>query len=127
MISRLILNRDAFGETYTVATAEHHTWREIAGYYNQIGGLDYTTVDTETFLRIWGNNNKMCEYQLKYDRFFDRVIDNSKILNATGMKQSELMGLREGLAHEIAALPKGYVWQETAVNTRMDEYLKNLK
>ncbi len=127
MISRLILNRDAFGETYTVATAEHHTWREIAEYYNQIGGLDYTTVDTETFLRIWGNNNKMCEYQLKYDRFFDRVIGNSKILNATGMKQSELMGLREGLAHEIAALPKGYVWQETAVNTRMDEYLKNLK
>ena len=40
-------------------------------------------------------------WQIKYDRMLDRVIDNSKILNATGMKQSELTPLKEGLRMEL--------------------------
>ena len=127
MIARLVLNKETFGETYTVSTSEHHTWKEIAEYYKEIGGLNYITVDTETFLKIWANNNKLLENQLRYDRFFERVIDNTKILNATGMKQSELMSLHDGLARELSLLPKNYVWPHSDTNDRMDEYLKNMK
>jgi hypothetical protein len=39
-------------------------------------------------------------WQLRYDRMFDRVMDNRKILDATGMKQFELMPLYDGLKLE---------------------------
>ena len=41
-----------------------------------------------------------------YDRLFDRIIDNSKILDVAGMKQEELMPLKEGLRYEISKLPR---------------------
>ncbi|MDD3766425.1 MAG: NAD-dependent epimerase/dehydratase family protein [Eubacteriales bacterium] len=126
MLSRLVLNPAAYGETYTVATAEHHTWQEIADYYNEIIGLEYIPVDTETYLNLFGDWKVYAGYQLKYDRCFNRVIDNSKVLAATGLKQSELMPLKQGLKKELLALPKDVVWSETTVNAKMDELLKKL-
>ena len=32
MMSRMILNEKTFGETYTVSTSEHHTWKEVMEY-----------------------------------------------------------------------------------------------
>ncbi len=127
MISRLLLNKDAYCESYTVATSEHHLWSEIAEFYKEIGGLNYKVVDTETFLDVCFDKAKNNVWQLKYDRMFDRVIDNSKILNITGMKQSELMPLKKGLEMELKALPKGYLWPQNVVNDRMDNYLENIK
>ena len=54
MLSRLVLNPAAFKETYTLSTAEHHTWQEIADYYKEIIGLTYVTVDTDTYVRLLG-------------------------------------------------------------------------
>ena len=125
MIARLILNKRTYCEKYTVATSEHHTWNEIADYYAELGNLKYKTVDTETFLNLWNPNNKFAKWQLMYDRLFDRIIDNSKILNITGLKQSELMSLKEGLRRELDALPPNYIWQHTDANDRMDAYLRN--
>ena len=47
-------------------------------------------------------------WQLECDRLFDRVIDNSKVLAATGMKQSELKALFDGLKMEIERCPKDH-------------------
>ena len=64
-------------------------------------------------------------YQLCYDRLFNRVIDNSKILRVAGLKQEELMPLRRGLEQELTSLPKDMVWPDASwVWQRMDEYLK---
>ena len=63
-------------------------------------------------------------YQLVCDRYFNRIMDNSKILNDTGMKQSELMPLEKGLALEYNNFPKDFVWGESPANQRMDVYLK---
>jgi hypothetical protein len=54
------------------------------------------------------------------------MINNSKILKTTGMKQSDLMPLKDGLAKELSALPKDVIWPENAVNARMDAYLKTI-
>jgi hypothetical protein len=51
-------------------------------------------------------------------------MDNSKILNVTGMKQSELMPLYDGLKKVLAELPQGYAFPPTTVNERMDQYIK---
>lgn len=122
MLAGLLFNEQAFGETYTVATAEHHTWGEIAEYYRDICGLESVWVDKEDYIRIIQPDpyNTGARWQLEYDRLFDRVMDNSKVLAATGMKQAELMPLYDGLRHEIARCPKDHPF---AVNERMDAYL----
>ena len=123
MISGLLLNPEAMGETYSVCTAEHHTWREVAEYYKEIAGLEYVTVDTETYYQLWADS-KYARYQLEMDRFFDRIMDNSKILNITGLKQENLMPLKDGLRREFEALPADYTWPASPVNDRMDAWLE---
>lgn len=123
MIGALVLNEKAYGEVYTVATAEHHTWREIAEMYREIGGLEYVTVSTEDFLDIVNPGNIHSRQQLIYDRLYDRSVDNSKILEISGLKQSELMELKEGLRLELARLPEDAIRPARDVNARMDAYL----
>lgn len=122
MIARLVCNPNAMGQAYSLCTAEHHTWREVAEIYRELFGLNYITVDTETFLSFF-DNGFISRYTLMYDRCARRIMDNSKILEVTGMQQSELMGLKEGLALEYRALPEHKVWPESPINEAMDAYL----
>lgn len=129
LISRLILNKKAYGHRFTVATSEHHTWREIAEYYNEICNLQYITVDIETYIQLIApkENRRYAKWQLIYDRMFNRIVDNSKILEVTGIKQSDFTPIKEALAKEISALPRGFQWQYNPANEKMDEYIENLK
>ena len=99
MIARLLFNDRARGEVFTVATAEHHTWGEIADYYKEICGLKAAWIPKEDFTRI---------------------MDNSKVLEVTGMKQEELRPLFDGLKYEIGRCPRDMVWQN---NQAMDDYI----
>ncbi len=124
MEARLVLNPTVLKETYTLATSEHHTWKEVADYYKEIIGLEYVTVDTETYLGLFGRDSgNGPRYQLLYDRCYNRIVDNTKVLTATGLKQSDLMPLKSGLARELSALPDNTVWGKSAVNERMDAFL----
>ena len=124
LISRLVLNTKAYRDRFTVATAEHHTWGEIAEYYKELIGLEYVAVDTEDYLQVRDKGALYAKFQLAYDRMFNRVIDNSKVLKVTGLKQEDFMPLKRGLEKELFALPKG-IWSErNEVWDRMDDYLK---
>jgi nucleoside-diphosphate-sugar epimerase len=124
MFARLLFNSGAFRESFTLATAEHHTWGEIAEYYRELVGLQYVAVETEEYLKIMGGSMG-ARYQLFYDRLFDRIVDNAKILRVTGLSQSDMMPLRRGLEKELTALPRETVWPDASeVWRRMDEYLK---
>lgn len=129
MISRLVLNPEALCETYTLSTAEHHTWGEIADFYKDIIGLSYIPVDMETYLKCIEKDMYRQDhyYKLVYDRLYDRVVDNTKILTATGMRQSELMPLYDGLKAELTALPKEYMWEDNVICRSMDEVIKSLQ
>ena len=126
MIARLVLNDEAYGEDFNVATGEHHSWREIAEMYRDICGLKYITVPYEDYLEILGNQNWR-RYQLIYARMFQRITDNTKVLKAANMKQEELMPLYEGLKAELENT-KDFDWEKydktDFVSLRMDEYLK---
>lgn len=124
MVSALLLNEKAFGEVYTISTSEHHTWREIAEIYKELGGLKYVTTDYETFLNIIAPGNIHTRQQLTYDRLFNRMVDNTKILEISGLKQSDLMPLKDGLKHELDRLPMDTVWEDDGMNERMDLWLK---
>ena len=125
MIARLAFNPAALGERFTVSTAEHHPWRTIASYYEEILGMKYVTASTDDYIWIHADSDPVlgARRQLEYDRLFDRIIDNRKILEYTGLKQSDLTPLREGLRRELTALPKNFVWPHTDINDRMDAYL----
>lgn len=128
MIARLMFRENAFRESYNVATGEHHSWREIAEIYNDICPFHYITVSTEDYLAIIAEGAPAARYQLVYARMFQRITDNSKILAHTGMKQDELMTLRDGLCYEYER-SKDFDWSKFADdyrNTRMDEYLKKM-
>lgn len=126
MFSGLILNPAAWCECFTLATAEHRTWGEIAEYYKDIIGLKYVWADTEDYLKIKGGS-MAAWYQLAYDRLFERIVDNSKVLQVTGLKQEDFIPLRHGLEKELTALPKD-IWSEpTPAWKEMDKYLVGLK
>lgn len=124
MISTIILNPKAFRQTYNVSTSEHMKWKDIAKIYEEIGGLKYITVDDETYINILGFY--FAKQQLLYDRCFNRIIDNSKILSLCNIKQEELMKIKDGLKREFDNLNPDDIPCLTGVNEKMDKYLESI-
>lgn len=126
MIDGLLFNQQARREIYTVATAEHHTWGEIADYYKDICGLESIWIPRLDYLKVLAGTTVPghVAWQLDYDRLFTRIIDNSKVCAATGLKQENFMKLYDGLKYEISRCPKDYPFKNSP---RMDEYIENLK
>ncbi len=96
MIARLVLNEAAYGETYTAASAETVTWNNVLKIYQKILGMQVKYVPLSVYEGCVGR-----PWQIRYDRMLHRIVDNTKILLATGMKQSELMPLYQGLRIEL--------------------------
>ena len=44
---------------------------------------------------------------LKYDRLLDRKIDNSKILEVTGLSKDDFTSIRDGIKYELGKINKG--------------------
>ncbi|MEE1046843.1 MAG: NAD-dependent epimerase/dehydratase family protein [Clostridia bacterium] len=126
MLAGIILNPKAFKETYNISTSEHMTWREVAEIYREIGNLKYITVDDDTFLDIIANGDVYAKQQLLYDRCFDRIVDNKKILSLINMHQEDLTPLKDGLTREFKNITIDDVGCNTFINERMDKYLENI-
>ena len=130
MIAKLLFNPQAYGEAFTVATAEHHTWEEIAGYYHDICKMDVVWVDKEIYNTIPGYTDIYSRWQLEYDRLFDRIMDNSKVLAVTGMQQQKMKKLYDGLEYEIGRCPRdtdfGIAGWVADLWDKMDEIAKGI-
>ena len=117
MISKLAMSPCAMHEDFNVVTSESHTWREILEVYHSALGLKVETVSMKAYLTICAT------YQTKYDRMFDRVMDNSKVLRVAGMTQSKLTPTAVGLAKELEAFKKEPVYQygvDVGASAKMD-------
>lgn len=130
MFAAVLFNEEAKCQHYTFATAEHQTWETVASYYEELIGLKVEWVDRETYLAVMGGEPGPAyndiKWQLDYDRLFNRVVDNTKILKLAGLKQSDLMPLKEGLKLELSNLPADVEFPDRAgYNQRMDAYLDN--
>lgn len=98
MIAGLIGNPVALGEAFTVSTSEHRVWSEVAEIYRGvISGLEVAPCGLAEFERERGG-----VYQIRYDRMFDRVVDNSKVLAATGIDPASLTTMERGLSSELS-------------------------
>ena len=100
LIANLLLNDKAFGKTYIVSTAQNLTWEEVAETYTMLIGAEFEWVDTETYSKYQYQNEDI-PYILKYDRLFDRRIDNRKILNVTGLTKDDFLSIKDGIKIEL--------------------------
>ncbi len=105
MIAGLVGNPAALGEDFNVSTSKHQPWADVLGLYREMLDFEVREVPLEVYERYccWGDPRLGYCPQLRYDRLVDRVLDNSKVLAATGMREADLAGVGEGLASEFAA------------------------
>lgn len=96
MIARLVGNSKAIGEAFTVSGSDHMAWGDVAKAYADVLPFKVASVGLAGFERARGG-----VYQIRYDRMFDRVIDNSKVVAATGMDAGGLVCMRDGLKREL--------------------------
>ena len=96
MIALLIGNPLAIGERFIVSTSDHMSWRDVANVYESVLPFSLIECDLDAYCRALGT-----QYQVRYDRMFDRVIDNSKVLKVTGLTDENLTPMRVGLAREL--------------------------
>ena len=103
LIANLLFRKEALGETYTISTAQNLTWGEIAQIYTELIGTRFEWIDDDEWLKhpehIQGGY-----WAAVYDRFYDREIDNSKVLKATGLTKDDFLSIKEGLIIEIGKI-----------------------
>ena len=118
MIYRLAVADNARCQAFNLATSQSMSWKEIGEIYNKEIGLRTCECSLDFYA------NLVDRYQMQYDRMFDRRLDNSKVLDATGMCASDLMPTADGLAMELRQFKKSPHYKSTAVrqNALMDKY-----
>lgn len=105
LIAHLLQNEKTLREAYTVSTAPNLTWEEIAAIYTEEIGAKFEWVDTEEYLE---ENPYIKENPqiLIYDRFLERKVDCSKVMEATGLAKYDFLSIREGLQIELEKIRK---------------------
>ena len=96
LIAHLLFKKEAIGEAFTISSAQNLTWGEIADIYTEVLGTEFewTTID-------FSGEPLKTQFRWKYDRLYDRKIDNSKVLRITGLKPSDFKSIKEGIIIEL--------------------------
>ena len=103
LIANLLFKRETLQEFYTVSTSQNLTWGEVADLYTKIIGTKFEWVDAETYMKYY-NISGNAKWALIYDRLFERKIDNSKILKATGLNPNDFISVEDGIKIELSKI-----------------------
>jgi len=101
IIANLLFKKEAIKEAYTISTAQNMTWEEVANLYTKLIGTEFEWTDTDEYLNS-DPDIKSNKWALYYDRFFDRKIDNRKVMQVTGLKPEDFLSIEEGLRIELS-------------------------
>lgn len=105
LITNLLFKPETIGQCYTVYSGHGLTWGQVAEAYNRTIGLAIDWVDEETFLK----SCRVCDtpqrkWMYFHDRRYDRDMDASKILQATGLTKEDFGTVEEGICAELKKL-----------------------
>ncbi len=92
IIANLLFKKECLGETYTISSGQSYTWEQIADMYSEITGVKFQYIDDDEFIK-----NEPEKHKLIYDRMYDRKIDCSKVMKATGLTQADFMPVKEAM------------------------------
>lgn len=106
LIANLLFKKEAIGEAYTISTAQNLTWQQVAALYEKLLGAKIEYISDKEFGDIF-HPTPESGWRYWYDRMFDRDIDNSKVLQATGLKKEDFLSIEEGLRLELALYEAG--------------------
>ena len=99
LIANLLFKKETIGQAYTISSAQNLTWGEVADIYTDVLGVEFEWTAEDY------RSDKMDElYRWKYDRAYDRCIDNTKVLAATGLTSADFKSIREGIIIELNKL-----------------------
>lgn len=101
LIANLLFKKEAIGKAFTISSVQNLTWGQVAEIYSEVLGIEIEWVSEEEYLNSIPPMNKYVNWQYLYDRLFDRKIDNSAVLNVTGLKNSDFTFIKEGLKTEL--------------------------
>ena len=96
LIANLLFKKECLGEAYTVSSGQNLTWGEVADIYTRLTGVKFKWADTEEYV-----NTGHGGYILIYDRLYDRAVDNTKILKATGLNKDDFTSIEDGIKIEL--------------------------
>lgn len=105
LIAHLLFKKAAFEQAFTISSAQNLTWGEISELYTALIGTKFEWIDTDE----WLSNPEYVQnspWAAIYDRFFDRKIDNSKVLKVTGLTSNDFLPIREGIKIELSKIEK---------------------
>jgi nucleoside-diphosphate-sugar epimerase len=114
MIARLVLNPNAFSEDFNVVSHKRNTWEEVALYYEKFIGLTVIPTSLDVYIKMIGGKSQTLSARMN-----DRVLDNSKILKATGIEKESITSIHDGFAIELKQLPP-VSKIDYALNAQMD-------
>lgn len=101
LIANLLFKEAAIGETFTVYSGHGMTWGDVAQMYHQLTGVKVRWCDEAEYVQhspVARSN----AYIWIYDRKFNRDVDCSKIMKATGLTPADFVSPTEGLRRELA-------------------------
>lgn len=92
LIANLLFKEECIGEAYTISSAQNLTWGDVADIYTKLLNVEFEWVPADFSETTW---------HWQYDRAYDRKIDNSKVLKATGLKTEDFKSIEEGIQIEL--------------------------
>lgn len=116
----LIGNKKALGETFHIMTTERIKWKEVLQIYTEVieekTGIKIKVVQPDSsdeLQAIWPSSA-----QIKYDRLYNRIFDNSKVLDAVG--PIEYVGIRDGIRMCLEEFLNDMKWK--SLNVRYEAW-----
>ena len=95
LIANLLFKKETIGEAYTISSAQNLLWEEVADLYTDLLGVTFK----------WEAANFPSDaWSWFYDRAYNRVIDNTKVLQATGLTKNDFKPIKEGMIIELTKL-----------------------
>lgn len=118
-IVRLIGNPTAYGQAYHIVSEQSSSWMQILNIY--LNALEkYTGIRPK--VKFVDNSNQLKNIwnapQIKYDRLYDRVFDNTKLVEACG--KLEFKSLEQGLDESIKLFLDNQRWKD--INWRFEAW-----
>ena len=106
LIANLLFKKDAIGQAFTVSSKQNYTWQQVADVYAKHMDIKIEWVSDEEYLNAnpLVLNTDWRKIGWQYDRKFSREIDNSKILQVTGLKKEDFISIDEGVKIELEDL-----------------------
>lgn len=109
-IAASIGNEKAYGHAFHITSPDSFKWRMVLEIYlDAIEKVTGNRPKVKMIARSLKLLDKKSQYQVKYDRLFDRQFDNTKILALTG--DFQFTEVKEGLTKCISEYVKN--WKET--------------